>query len=166
MCKQQIPTCVYFHRRHHWWRFKHRFSVNVWCDWIGNQLTGPFLLEQRLTADNYLNFLTKEFPRSMEDVPLEKRRGIFLKHDRPPPHFVRQVTAYLNQLRRASDLSSWSNNSAAEISGPNTAWHLFVWSNERHDLQDQITHERGTPASNYGCLIHLLGIDYFSFLSN
>jgi hypothetical protein len=59
-------------------------------------LTGPFVTEQRSTADNYLNSLTNEMPLLMEDAPLGRRRGIFFEHDGEPPHFG-QVTAYLNQ---------------------------------------------------------------------
>jgi hypothetical protein len=49
--------------------------VNVWCGLIADQLTGPWALEQRLTADTYMNFVTNEFPLLMEDVTLETRRG-------------------------------------------------------------------------------------------
>jgi hypothetical protein len=47
------------------------------------QLATPFVTEQHLTADNYLNFLTNELPFSMEDVPLGTKRG----NDGAPPHF-------------------------------------------------------------------------------
>jgi hypothetical protein len=51
------------------------------------------VLEERLTTDNHLNFLTL----LMEDVLLETKRGIFFQHDEAPPHFGRKITAYLNQ---------------------------------------------------------------------
>ena len=41
--------------------FQHRFSINVWCGMIDNQLTGPIVLENRLTGQNYLEFLQNEF---------------------------------------------------------------------------------------------------------
>jgi hypothetical protein len=50
---------------------QHRFSVNVCCGLIGDQLTGPFVVEQRLIADKYLDFLKNELPLLMEDTPLE-----------------------------------------------------------------------------------------------
>ena len=37
--------------------YQHRFSVNVWCGVIGDQLTGPYILPQRLTGDIYANVL-------------------------------------------------------------------------------------------------------------
>ena len=40
--------------------YQHRFSVNVWCDVIGDQLIGPYIFPQHLTGDIYANFLQDE----------------------------------------------------------------------------------------------------------
>jgi len=53
--------------------FQQRFSVNVWCAVLDDQLTGPFILEGRLTGEAYLRFLQEELPQLMEDVLLNKR---------------------------------------------------------------------------------------------
>jgi len=37
--------------------FQQRFSVNVWCAVLDDQLIGPFILEGRLTGEVYLRFL-------------------------------------------------------------------------------------------------------------
>jgi hypothetical protein len=109
-------------------------------------------LEQRLTVDNYLNYLTNELPHSTEEVPLDRRSGIFRQRDGAPPQFGRQVTP---ALRKLLDWSSWSNNLAAEISGPNPALFLFMGFNERDYPQDQSTDKRENPASDYGsCCLH------------
>jgi hypothetical protein len=79
--------------------FQHRFSVNVCCD-----LIGAFVLEQCLTADNYLNFLVNELPLLMEEVPLETRHGIFSQHSGVPPCFGCQVMVYLNQCYEIIEL--------------------------------------------------------------
>jgi len=50
--------------------FQLRFSVNVWCAVLDDQLIGPFILEGRLTGEAYLKFLQEELPRLLEDVPL------------------------------------------------------------------------------------------------
>jgi len=42
--------------------FQLRFSVNVWCTVLDNQLIGPFILEVRLTGEAYLRFLQAELP--------------------------------------------------------------------------------------------------------
>jgi len=43
--------------------FQLRFSVNVWCAVLDDQLIGPFILEGRLTGEAYLRFLLEELPR-------------------------------------------------------------------------------------------------------
>jgi len=53
--------------------FQQRFSVNVWCAVLDDQLIGPFILDGRLTGEAYFRFLQKEFPRLKEDFPLNKR---------------------------------------------------------------------------------------------
>ena len=48
--------------------FQQRFSVNVWCAVLDDQLIGPFILEGRLTGEAYLRFLQEELPQLLEDV--------------------------------------------------------------------------------------------------
>jgi len=50
---------------------KLRFSVNVWCAVLDDQLIGPFILEGRLTGEAYLRVLQEELSRLLEDVPFE-----------------------------------------------------------------------------------------------
>ena len=40
--------------------FQLRFSVNVWCAVLDDQLIGPFILEGHLTGEAYLRFLQEE----------------------------------------------------------------------------------------------------------
>jgi len=54
--------------------YQHRFSVNVWCGVIGDQMIGPYIFSQRLTGDFYAHFLQKELPALLENVPLQTRR--------------------------------------------------------------------------------------------
>jgi len=37
--------------------FQRRFSINVWCGMIDDMLTGPVILDDRMTGQNYLDFL-------------------------------------------------------------------------------------------------------------
>ena len=75
--------------------FQQRFSVNVWCAVLDDQLIGPFDLEGRLTGEAYLRFLQEEFPQLLEDVLLNKRSRMYFQHDGAPPHSSR-VTNFLN----------------------------------------------------------------------
>jgi len=43
--------------------FQQRFSVNVWCAVLDDQLIGLFILEKRLTGEAYLRFLQEELPQ-------------------------------------------------------------------------------------------------------
>ena len=58
--------------------FQQRFSVNVWCAVLDDQLIGPFILEGRLTGETYLRFPQEELPQLLEAVPLDKRSHIYL----------------------------------------------------------------------------------------
>jgi len=35
--------------------YQHRFTVNLWCGVIGDQLIGQYIFPQRLTSDIYAN---------------------------------------------------------------------------------------------------------------
>jgi len=37
--------------------YQHRFSVNVWCGVIGDQLIGPYIFSLRLSGEIYANVL-------------------------------------------------------------------------------------------------------------
>jgi len=77
-------------------KFQQRFSVNVWCAVLDDQMIGPFILVGRLTGEAYLRFLQEELPRLLEDVPLNKRGRMHFQHDGAPPHFSREVRNFLN----------------------------------------------------------------------
>jgi len=75
--------------------FQLRFSVNVRCAVLDDQLIGPFILEARLTGEVYLRFL-QELPQPLEDVPLNKRGRMYFQHDGAPPHSSHEVRNFLN----------------------------------------------------------------------
>ena len=50
-----------------------RFGLNVWAGILNNQLIGPFILPQRLNAENYLE---ENLPELLENVPLIIRRDM------------------------------------------------------------------------------------------
>lgn len=76
--------------------FQHRFSINVWCGMLNDQLFGPFVLNERLTGDGYLRFLEDHLTHMLDDVPLIVRHRMFFQHDGAPPHFSRRVRNFLN----------------------------------------------------------------------
>jgi len=76
--------------------FQLRFSVNVWCAVLDDQLFGLFILEGRLTGEVYLRFLQEKLPRLLEVVPLNKRGHMYLQHDEASLHFSREIRNFLN----------------------------------------------------------------------
>jgi len=70
---------------------QHRFSVNVCCGVIGDQMTGPYIFPQCLTGDIYATVLQDELPALLENVPLQTRRQTCYQHDGAPPHFSQAV---------------------------------------------------------------------------
>jgi len=57
--------------------YRHRFSVNVWCGVIGDQLIGPYIFPQCLTGDIYASFLQYELPALIGNVPIQTRRQMY-----------------------------------------------------------------------------------------
>jgi hypothetical protein len=49
--------------------FQHSFSVSEWCDVIGSQLAGRYLLLPRLAGGIYTSVLENEIPALLEDIP-------------------------------------------------------------------------------------------------
>jgi hypothetical protein len=66
--------------------FQHRFSANVWCGIIYDEVIGPVILETRLTGQTYLEFLRSTLPGLLEDVPLATWAGMYIQHDGAPSH--------------------------------------------------------------------------------
>jgi hypothetical protein len=44
-------------------------------------LIGPVILEDRMTGQNYLEFLQNELPEQLEDVPLAIQIAMYFQHD-------------------------------------------------------------------------------------
>jgi hypothetical protein len=65
-----------------------------WLLWL--LLIGPTILEDRMTAQNYLDFLLHELPEQLEDVPVATRIAMYFQHDRALPHYTRLVMQHLN----------------------------------------------------------------------
>ena len=71
--------------------FQRRFSINAWCGTIDDMLIGPIILDDRMTGQNYLDFLQNELPKQLDDVPLATRIAMYFQHDGAPSHYTRHV---------------------------------------------------------------------------
>ena len=66
------------------------------CEKINDTLIGPVILDDRMTEQNYLDFLQNELPKQLEDVPLATRIAIYFQHDGATSHYTRHVMQHLN----------------------------------------------------------------------
>ena len=54
--------------------FKRMFRVNVWAGIMGITLIGPFIIEDSMRAEDYLNFIEDVVTPMLDDMPLQSRR--------------------------------------------------------------------------------------------
>lgn len=74
-----------------------RWKVNVWGGIIGQYIIGPHFLNGILTGDAYLQFLQRDLPPLLENVPLEVRANMWLQQDGAPCHYTRAVRSYIDE---------------------------------------------------------------------
>ena len=53
-------------------------------------------LSDRVTGQNYLDFLQNKLPKQQEDVPLATRIAMYFQHDGTPSHYTRHVIQHLS----------------------------------------------------------------------
>ena len=68
--------------------FQHPWSVNCWCDIVGDLVIGPYFFEGCLAGKVYANFLQNVLLHLMEDVPLHVHMNMWVQHKGAPPHYA------------------------------------------------------------------------------
>ena len=76
--------------------FQRPFSISVWFGMIDDMLIDPVILDDRMTGQNYLDFLRYGLPEQLEDVPLTTRIAMYFQHDGAPSYYTRLVLQHLN----------------------------------------------------------------------
>lgn len=75
-----------------------KFSINVWCGIINDCIVGPYLYEDNLTAENFLNFLRNGIEDYLDDISLANRQLFtILQLDGAGAHTARIVKNYLDE---------------------------------------------------------------------
>jgi hypothetical protein len=74
-----------------------RFSINVWAGLCGDKVLGPFLFENNLNSQMYLNFLNAQFQDMLMEIPLARLPHLWFQHDGAPPHNGRNVCDFLDR---------------------------------------------------------------------
>lgn len=74
-----------------------RFSVNVWCGLLDDQLLGPHFIPGHLNGQAYVNFLQTDFEEILDNLPLQTLRNLkWFQQDGAGPHNARIVTQHLD----------------------------------------------------------------------
>ena len=130
--------------------FQLRFSVNVWCAVLDDQLIGPFILEGRLTGEAYLRFLQEELPRLLEEAPLNKRGRMYCQHDGAPPHFHVKLKFPELSFPKAMDRTWRSPQLASQVSSLKPTGLLCMGMDERTGLKCEGGNARCIAWSHFG----------------
>lgn len=75
-----------------------RFGINIWIGMLGENLIGPYIYEENLTAERYERFLRTQLMDYLEDIPLNQLREIWWHQDGAPAHTSREARIALNEL--------------------------------------------------------------------
>jgi hypothetical protein len=59
-------------------------------------LVASFILDDRMTGHNYLDFLQNGLPEKLENIPLVSRTAMYFQHDRALSHYTLLVMQHLN----------------------------------------------------------------------
>ena len=94
---------------------------------IDDMLNGAVILDDRMTGQNYLDFLQNQLPKQLEDVPLTTRIAMFFQHDADPSHHTRHVMQHLND----TSLNRWIGLDSTIIWPPRspnlTTFDFHLW---------------------------------------
>jgi hypothetical protein len=111
------------HKSHLWTRdkphalwergYQVRVSVGVWDGIVGNNFVGPNLLADRLTAEQYRNFMETLLPVLLEGVPLAVRQSTTVVQrtgEMSSSDYTRQIQEGSFAVPGTySEFSSWGN---------------------------------------------------------
>jgi len=60
--------------------FQVRWKLNIWAGIIGDQLIGPCVFPNRMTGENYVEFLTENLPDVLEDLSVKRCGFNMMEH--------------------------------------------------------------------------------------
>jgi hypothetical protein len=76
--------------------YRVHFNISVWHGIIGDIVLGSYKLPDRLTAQQYCDFLEIVLPELLEGVSLAVRQRLWFQHDRAPGHYREDAQQWLN----------------------------------------------------------------------
>jgi hypothetical protein len=100
-------------------------KINVWCGIMGTKIIGPFFLEDNLTGESYLELLQNEIGPAIAEVAGDEE--IIYHQDGAPPHYAREVRAYLDNALPGSWLGRAGPIKWPPRSPDLTPLDFFLW---------------------------------------
>jgi hypothetical protein len=68
----------------------------MWAGIVGDTVVGPYLLPNKLTAQQYREFIETVLPGLLEDEPLTVRNRLWFQHNGAPGHYRNDIQQWLN----------------------------------------------------------------------
>lgn len=65
--------------------FQRRFSVNVWCGILSDQLIGPFFIDGTLNQEKYHQLLSEQIENFLDELPLAQLNRVYFQQLRITP---------------------------------------------------------------------------------
>lgn len=84
-------------RQHREIRNQVRFGLNVWAGILGDRILGPFIYEETLNGERYLDFLRTHLMEYLDNIPLVRLPHLWFQQDGAPPHHTIAVREFLHQ---------------------------------------------------------------------
>lgn len=76
-----------------------RFGLNVWVGLLGGTVIGPYIYEDNLTTERYVDFIRTFLTDYIDNnINLNRLRDLWFQQDGAPPHNARRVTEYLSEM--------------------------------------------------------------------
>ncbi|ENN73448.1 hypothetical protein YQE_09945, partial [Dendroctonus ponderosae] len=69
-----------YHNAHYYRNYQRRFSANVWCGVINDQIIKPYFLPDILNGQRYNDFPISHLPLLRKNVPLNIRQTLIFQH--------------------------------------------------------------------------------------
>jgi hypothetical protein len=122
-----------------------------WLLWL--LLISPVILEDRMTRQNYLEFLQNELPEQLEALYLATRIAMYFQHDGATFHYTRLVMQHLNDIFRNRWIGRGSTIKWPPRSSDLTPldFRLWVWMKSEVHRRKVDTYMGRTARSHNGC---------------
>lgn len=104
-----------------------RWSINVWCGILGDEIIGPHYFPGTLTGELYRAFIADSLGGLLEHVCLHTRVHMWMQHDGHPAHSARAVVEELNNRFAGRWLGRHGPHSWPARSPDLTPVDFFLW---------------------------------------